>query len=209
MVGMSRRAGRHLELVAPPAGAGGAVREDTPPPRRAAATPFDDLYARHAGYVAGLVGRILGRDDEVADVVQDVFLVAHRRMGDLRNPEAARAWLGTIAAREAFRRLRWRRLRRMVGLDGDAVAALAVDPKAAPEIRPLAALLYATLDRLPPRDRIAWALRHLVGEPLDAVAELCGCSLATAKRRIAAAERALRPILGGDDGGDATKGTPT
>jgi RNA polymerase sigma-70 factor (ECF subfamily) len=148
--------------------------------------------------VAGLAGRILGRDHEIADVVQDVFLIAHRRLGDLRNPDSARAWLGRITAREASRRLRRRRLGLLFGRAEAVGDDLVVDPAAAPDLRPLVALLYAALDRLPARERIAWVLRHLMEEPLDTVAETCGCSLATAKRRIAAAERVLRPIVSDD-----------
>src|SRR5262245_15291600 len=72
---------------------------------------FSALYDRHAGYVAGLAGRILGRNDEVQDVVQDVFLVVHRQMGALRNPAAAKGWLAKVTVRQASRRLRWRRVR--------------------------------------------------------------------------------------------------
>src|SRR3954469_4026544 len=196
MAAMSRRAGRHLDLVAP------LAPEHHPGRRPGSAggpSPFDQLYTQHARYVAGLATRVLGRDDEVADVVQDVFLVAHRRMGELRDLEAARAWLGTITVREASRKLRWRRLRRIVGLQRDAAEEIVLDPKATPELRPLAALLYVALDKVAPRDRIAWVLRHLMEEPLDSVAEICGCSLATAKRRIAAAELVLRPILGDEE----------
>jgi RNA polymerase sigma-70 factor (ECF subfamily) len=47
------------------------------------------------------------------------------------------------------------------------------------------------LDGIPANQRIAWALRYVEGEPLEGVATLSGCSLATAKRRIAAASRVL------------------
>jgi len=151
---------------------------------------------RHAAYVAGLVGRVIGRNHEVPDVVQDVFLIAHRRLSGVRDPGAVRAWLGRIAVREASRRLRWRRLRLFLqparSIEPDLVAADGADA----ELRPLVALLYASLDRLPARERVPWVLRYLLGEPLDTVAELAGCSIATVKRRIAAAERMLRPILG-------------
>jgi len=39
--------------------------------------------------------------------------------------------------------------------------------------------------------RIAWTLRNLDGMPLADVADACGCSLATAKRRIAAAHELI------------------
>jgi RNA polymerase sigma-70 factor (ECF subfamily) len=51
------------------------------------------------------------------------------------------------------------------------------------------------LDRLPVNERLAWSLRHIEGEQLESVAVLCGCSLATAKRRIAAAQQAVERSL--------------
>jgi RNA polymerase sigma-70 factor (ECF subfamily) len=153
---------------------------------------FERAYALHAGYVAGLAGRILGRNDEVPDVVQDVFLIAHRRLKDVRQAGALRTWLGRITVREAYRRLRWRRLRRL--WEPAHEVDLVADPAAA-DLRPLVALLYAALDRLPAHARTAWILRHLLDEPLERVADLCGCSLATVKRRIVAAEAVLAPLL--------------
>ena len=50
---------------------------------------------------------------------------------------------------------------------------------------------YKILDRLPVDEKIAWMLRHAEGEPLEVVASYCECSLATVKRRIAAAQSAL------------------
>jgi RNA polymerase sigma-70 factor (ECF subfamily) len=173
--------------------------DSTPAPPDAGAVSFDAAYARHAGYVAGLVGRILGRNDEVPDVVQDVFLIAHRRMAGVRDPGALRGWLGRIAVREASRRLRWRRVRLFLQPARSIDADLVSGDGGSGELRPLVALLYATLDRLPPGVRAAWVLRNLLDEPLDAIAELCGCSLATAKRRIAAAETLLRPLLAGEE----------
>ena len=44
--------------------------------------------------------------------------------------------------------------------------------------------LFARLDLVAPKDRVAWSLRYLNGESLEGVAQACGCSLATVKRRI-------------------------
>ena len=53
------------------------------------------------------------------------------------------------------------------------------------------------LDRLGVAERVAWTLRYVEGEPLGTVAELCECSLATAKRRIRAAQDHLREVIDG------------
>jgi DNA-directed RNA polymerase specialized sigma24 family protein len=39
--------------------------------------------------------------------------------------------------------------------------------------------------------RITWVLRFIENHRLEAVAELCGCSLATAKRRLSKAQHLL------------------
>jgi RNA polymerase sigma-70 factor (ECF subfamily) len=91
-------------------------------------------------------------------------------------------------------RLRRRRLLRVLGLvqlgeavDLDAVAS----SEAGPEARAMLAQVYALLCTMPPDDRIAWTLRYVERHRLEAVAELAGCSLATAKRRIARAQQFL------------------
>lgn len=153
------------------------------------------LFHRHASYVAGVATRLLGRDHEVDDVVQDVFLIALRGLHALREPEAARAWLTKVAVRVAIRRLRWRRLRRTLGIDPDTGYDELPDHALAPEQRALMARIYALLDRLPAVDRVAWTLRHVEGQPAESVARMCGCSLATAKRRIGRVDQAVRQEL--------------
>ena len=66
------------------------------------------------------------------------------------------------------------------------------------EQRALLARIYRTLDEIDDRSRIAWILRHVEGERLEDVADACGCSLATAKRRIAAAQARLVEVFGDD-----------
>ena len=166
-------------------------------PRPLPPLTLEALFQQHARYVATVVLRVLGRDHEVDDIVQEVFLTAMTGLGAVRSPLAVRGWLKTIAVRKACRHLRRRRLRSMLGFDRDAacyehVAATGCSP----EERALLARVYRELDRLPVADRVAWTLRHVEGEQLEAVAELCGCSLATVKRRIAAAQSTLDRTLG-------------
>jgi len=56
--------------------------------------------------------------------------------------------------------------------------------------------LYEVLESLPTPERLAWSLRYLEGEPLDVVAAACGCSLATAKRRVSAAKKVIDEVFG-------------
>jgi RNA polymerase sigma-70 factor, ECF subfamily len=151
---------------------------------------IDELFRELAPYVAAVGLRLLGRRDEVEDLVQDVFLAAHRARKKLRVRHEARRWLTVVAVRCARRRLRFRYLRGWLRLD-DQAPELLVTAGASPEDQAFLAQVYAVLDRLPVDERLAWTLRYVQGEKLAVVAELMGCSLATAKRRIASAQEAI------------------
>ncbi len=155
----------------------------------------DSAFRAYASYVAAIGRRLLGRDSELDDVVQDVFLASVRAIPRLGNPEAVKGLLATITVRIAARRLRRRRVRAFLGLDDAPDYAEVAAPGATPDQRLLLARLYAQLDRLPAAIRIAWTLRHLQGERLEDVARLCGCSLATAKRRISEGHLILEGAL--------------
>jgi RNA polymerase sigma-70 factor (ECF subfamily) len=155
---------------------------------------FDALFHRYAKYVAGVAFRLLGRDDdEVDDVVQDVFWIASRNLGRIYDLDAARPWLVTVAVRVVCRKLRRQRWKRM--FVGEAPLANVPAPGVTPEERVLLARVYRVLDTVASGDRIAWLLRHVEGERLEDVAVACRCSLATAKRRIAAVESVLDEVL--------------
>lgn len=162
--------------------------------RPAAAAPItlDAAFRAHAGFVAGVALRVLGRPSEVDDLVQDVFLRVLPRLGDLREPAALRGWLAVITARLARRRLRSRRWKVWLGMGGEHDYTELADGAASPQDRALLGELYRALDRLPVHQRLAWTLRHVEGLELAAVAQACDCSLATVKRWIGAAEAALR-----------------
>lgn len=152
---------------------------------------FDAVFRRYSPYVAAVAHRLLGRDAEVDDTVQEVFLVAVRGLSRVRDPLAVKSWLARIAVRVSRRRLQMRRLKNLLGMDGPAAYEAIADQRASPEQRALLQRVYRVLDALPADQRIAWTLRHIEGEQLESVAALAGCSLATAKRRIAAAAQTL------------------
>ena len=120
-----------------------------------------------------------------------MFLAAHRGLERLRDPAAVTGWLATVTVRLAQRRLRARRLRAALHLDATPDYLQVAGVEASPEQRAQLARVYQVLDTIAVAHRTAWILRHIEGEKLERVAELCGCSLATAKRRIKAAHDAI------------------
>jgi RNA polymerase sigma-70 factor (ECF subfamily) len=157
---------------------------------------LNQLIRTHSGYVAGLAFRLLGRDDEVDDVVQDVFVSFFRFYGDIREPSALRAWLATTTVRVVRRRLRLRRIGLLLRFQDRADPGELRAQGASPEDTAVLASIHRVLDRVAVNERLAWALRYLQQERIEDVARLCGCSTATAKRRIAAAHSVVRQALG-------------
>ena len=144
--------------------------------------------------VNGLAFRLMGRDADVDDLVQDSFVTAFAGLHRLEDPQAFAAWLGSIVVRTAGKVIRRRVLLERLGLrrrrepiDIDTVAARAAGPDVAAELR----IVYERLERLPAEQRIAFLLRRVEGMELEEVAHKMGISLATAKRRIAAAQQAI------------------
>jgi len=158
------------------------------------------LYRRYAGYLLGMVVRMLGRREDAEEVVQDTFVAAFAELDALRDPEAVRAWLCQIAVSYVRRRLRKLKLLRVLGLDrgaDDATLADLAAPSLTPEGRSELALMDRALGRMDSAVRIAWTLRHVDGLELTEVATLLGCSLATVKRRLAAADAIVQAHVEG------------
>jgi len=159
------------------------------------------LWDRHARLVYRILRRSLGQQNEVEDLVQEVFLNLFRRLPTLREPRALPAFLVTITTltlRHELRR-RWVRRCMTLGARDDIDPDLqAVHPN--PEARQAVARLYAILDRLGSEDRIAFVLRFIEGMELTEVAVAMGLSLATAKRRLAHARARVDHHIAKDPG---------
>src|SRR5688572_3703940 len=53
---------------------------------------LDSLFRRYSSYVAAIAYRLLGREEDVDDTIQEVFLAAVRGVHAVRDPAAVRAW---------------------------------------------------------------------------------------------------------------------
>jgi RNA polymerase sigma-70 factor (ECF subfamily) len=160
------------------------------------------LYDRHAGSVLGLVYRLLGREADSEDIVQEVFIYAFSSIDKLREPAALKGWLLGVAAGKVRALLRRRRRQRWLHLlpheELSELPAEASDPHTE-----LLREVYGVLDQLSPDDRIPIVLRRIEGLSIDDAAKLCGLSTSTFKRRLTRGEARFlarakkRPALAG------------
>jgi RNA polymerase sigma-70 factor (ECF subfamily) len=190
---MSHAAQKPLLRLVPPGEISPRLDDEPPADPKAA---VEEAFRRYAPLVASLGLRITALRDEIDDFVQEVFLRATRGIGGLRHQGATKAWLVSITINVARQRLRVRKLRKFVGFEDQNDYEELVDPGLSPEDRVLLTRMYGALDAMPVNQRLAWSLRHIEGERLETVALLCGCSLATAKRRIVAAQKVIAAAVG-------------
>jgi len=147
------------------------------------------FYDRHASHVQRTLRSVLGPDGDIPDLLQEIFLRAIERIGELEDFQRVGSWLTTIAIFTARGHIRRRARRKWLSLfSPEQVRPSQVEPPSS-EARAALRETYALMDRLPVNERVTFLLRFVHGMTLPDGAEACGISLATFKRRLARAER--------------------
>jgi RNA polymerase sigma-70 factor (ECF subfamily) len=146
------------------------------------------VWDRYAGVVRGVVYRAIGPSNDIEDIVQDVFAGLFKNIGMLREPPSLRPFLVSIAIRKARSALRKRHALRWLRLSDDGTLPDMPSYDGDPRTRETVRRLYAILDELDDRGRLAFVLRHAEGYELTETAAAIGVSLATIKRALVHAE---------------------
>jgi RNA polymerase sigma-70 factor, ECF subfamily len=144
---------------------------------------FDLVYREHVQRVARWAAWLLGPSAEVEDVVQEVFLTAHRLLPRFRGEAAVSTWLfqlTTNAVRVQRRRTgRWRKLQRGVQMLQAAAQAHGPTPEDELVRQRDFALAYEALDAMSEKYRTLLVLFRLEGLSGEEIAALTGIRIAT------------------------------
>lgn len=142
-----------------------------------------ELYRRHVQAVARWARRLGGPGIEVEDVVQEVFLVAHRKLAAFRGESSPATWLYRITENVTRHRRRKERWRRWLSGSAEETAGPAPSAQGTPhealEQRQRERALYQALEGMKEKYRrvlILFELEELSGEE---IAELEGAKTAT------------------------------
>jgi RNA polymerase sigma-70 factor (ECF subfamily) len=146
------------------------------------------LYDRYAGHVRLTLRSILGPDDDIPDLLQEVFIRALDRLDKIRDVDRLSSWLTTIAIFVGRAQIRLRSRRRWLRLFSPERTEARQREQPSSDARRALREVYAVLDRMPTGERMAFVLRYLHGTTLVEAAEACETSLATVKRRLTRAE---------------------
>ena len=159
------------------------------------------FYDSHASHVQRTLRSVLGPDEDIPDMLQEVFIRALDRITELREVERVRAWLTSIAIFVARAHIRQRTRRRWLWQFSPERTASKVIDQPATEVRQALREVYALLDEMPVNERMAFVSRFIEGMTLLDGAVACSTSLATFKRRLSRSEKrflsgaAKRPSL--------------
>lgn len=151
-----------------------------------------EVFDQHASYV-GRTLRCLGvRERELPDAMQEVFLVVHRRLGELERPGALRGWIYGICVRKAMS-LRRRAARRREAAMAEPPERVSPEPTPHEELVKARALVTALrlLDELDDDKRAVFVLYEVEQLPMREIAQTVGCPLQTAYARLYAARKVL------------------
>jgi RNA polymerase sigma-70 factor (ECF subfamily) len=147
------------------------------------------LYARALAY--------LGQPEDAADAVQETFLLALTRLGQVRDPEAVGGWLHAVMRSVCAMELR-RPARRVTVTQIDDHVPTAPD---AVEQLALREWVWAALEDLPEPLRLVTLLRFFGrGHSYAEIAQLCGVPVGTVRSRLHQAKAELGARLLAESG---------
>jgi RNA polymerase sigma-70 factor, ECF subfamily len=150
-----------------------------------------ELFLEQRTNVHRALFRILGSNRELEDLLQDAFIEIFRALPSFRGDSTLGRWCQTIAIRIAYLTIS---RRRPPGVDLALVeesVSSDVDVRRHVVAREATRRLYAALDRIEPKQRVAFALAVIDGKSLTDVAELTETSMFAVKTRVWRARRDL------------------
>ncbi len=166
--------------------------------RRGELGAFEELYNQHAPRLYNLAQRMLGNTADAEDVVQDTFLLVHRRLDSFRGEAALGTWLYRLCVNQCLDRLRSRAGREAQATDSLDEPTRVWQPAARTD-RPVDRMdLKSAIARLPEGSRSVFVLHDVEGLEHREIGRLLGISEGTSKSQLHKARLRLREILKGD-----------
>jgi RNA polymerase sigma-70 factor (ECF subfamily) len=162
------------------------------------ARDFQAVYDRWVGEVARWIRAMGGPTDDRDDVLQEVFVVVHRRLPDFDGQNLP-GWLYRITAhqvRDFRRKLWWKHIfARSVPLT-ESMAAPDPSPVMSVESRQRREVLEGLLAQMSAPLRTAFVLFEIEEYTAEEIARMQGTSLNTVRARILRARKKLTALIG-------------
>lgn len=170
-------------------------------------TAFDALVRAYDREVLRLTLRVVGSQEEAADIYQEVFLKVYRSLVRFRFQSSFSTWLYRVVMNVCLDHLRRQKRRLEVQspggddekvefFQGIAEDRAGLDPERSLHAKEIEGRIHAAMERLSARERMVFELRHYEGLKLRVIGEMCGTTEETAKNCLFRATQKLRLALG-------------
>ncbi len=158
---------------------------------------FEELYRAHASKLFSVACRMLGNPTDAEDVLQEIFLSAHRKLDGFRGESALGTWLYRLATNQCLDYLRSRAARTNQVTDSldDEPGHVAAGSPGLAEQTVTRMDLERALAKLPEGCRAAFVLHDVQGLEHREVAEALGIAEGTSKSQVHKARQRLRALL--------------
>jgi len=165
--------------------------------RRGDLAAFEELYRAHAGKLFSVACRLLGNATDAEDLLQEIFLSAHRKLEGFRGESALGTWLYRLATNHCLDHLRSRaaRMNQVTDALDDEPSQANVGSRRLAEQTVTKLDLERALARLPEGCRAAFVLHDVEGLEHREVAEALGIAEGTSKSQVHKARQRLRALL--------------
>jgi RNA polymerase sigma-70 factor (ECF subfamily) len=171
---------------------------------------FDALVRQYDRQVLRLALHLTGSEAEAEDVYQEAFLKAFRYIGNFRFECSFYTWIYRIVTNLCLDQLRRRKTHRedravVLSRSGDEIDLLASvsddrsfsNPAKELDRKLLGKKIQDALDKLTPRERMVFELKHYQGLRLRTIGEMLNTTEETAKNTLFRATKKLRVLLAG------------
>jgi RNA polymerase sigma-70 factor (ECF subfamily) len=154
---------------------------------------FEELYRQHSTRLFNLAWRMCGTRADAEDLLQEIFLLAYRKLPEFRGDSAVGTWLYRLAMNRCLDYLKSRQARASAAtgpLDEEIMA-----PKSGGDGGIKRLDLERAIARLPDGARAAFLLHDVEGFQHHEIATILGISEGTSKSQVHKARLRLRTLL--------------
>ena len=196
------------ERVHAKAGAASAEMELIREAQAGSRAAFDALVRQYEHQVLRLALHLTGSEHDAEDIYQEAFLKAYRYIGNFRFECSFYTWIYRIVTNLCLDQLRRRKTRRedrsvLVDRQGEEIDLLMTvsddrsysNPGKELDRKVLAGQIEAALEKLTPRERMVFELKHYQGLRLRTIGEMLKTTEETAKNTLFRATKKLRTHL--------------
>jgi RNA polymerase sigma-70 factor, ECF subfamily len=155
---------------------------------------FEELYQQHSTRLFNLAWRMCGTRADAEDLLQEIFLLAYRKLPDFRGDSAVGTWLYRLAMNRCLDHLKSRQTRA-----SDKTSQLDEETMPGPRVVADGGIrrldLERAIARLPEGARAAFLLHDVEGFQHHEIAGILGISEGTSKSQVHKARLRLRALL--------------